>query len=151
MNPQKMSNKFGRPSRMEPMFPGENKALSELAMKVYADSSQLSGMVHPITRKEIARLLRHINSYYSNRIEGEHTTPEDIEKAVKKEYNKDEKKKRLQQYRRADNTLPDERILRPEAKYVLTEVMIRGEIARGEVPRLIGMGERTATDLIRQL
>jgi len=65
-------------------------------MKVYADASELAGMVHPITRKEIARLLRHINSYYSNRIEGEHTTPADIEKAVKNEYSADEAKKRLQ-------------------------------------------------------
>jgi hypothetical protein len=53
--------------------------------------------------------------------------------------------------RRADEALPDEKVLRPEAKYVLTEVMMRGEIARGEVPRLIGLGERTATDLISQL
>lgn len=81
---------------MEPLFPGENRALAELAMKVYADAAELAGMVHPITRKEIARLLRHINSYYSNRIEGEHTTPADIERAVKKEYSKDEKKRRLQ-------------------------------------------------------
>ena len=62
---------FNRPSNMEPMFPRENKDLVELAMKVYADASELAGMVHPITRKEIARLLRHINSYYSNLIEGE--------------------------------------------------------------------------------
>lgn len=81
---------------MEPLFPGENKSLVELAMGVYADAAELTGMVHPITRKEIARLLRHINSYYSNRIEGEHTTPADIEKAVKKEYSVDENKKKLQ-------------------------------------------------------
>jgi Fic family protein len=65
-------------------------------MKVYAEASELGGMVHPITRKEIARLLRHINSYYSNRIEGEHTSPADIEKAVKQEYSQDDKKKHLQ-------------------------------------------------------
>ncbi|CAN5416183.1 hypothetical protein BH23BAC3_BH23BAC3_20860 [soil metagenome] len=61
--------------------------------------------------------------------------------------------KRIVSYvnRRADEALPDEKALRPEAKHVLTEVMMRGEIARGEVPRLIGMGERTATDLIGQL
>ena len=81
---------------MEPLFPIESKALAELSMKVYADAAELGGMVHPITRKEIARLLRHINSYYSNRIEGEHTTPADIERAVKREYSSDEKKKRLQ-------------------------------------------------------
>jgi len=87
---------FDRPTQMEPLFPKESKSLVELAMKVYADASELAGMVHPVTRKEIARLLRHINSYYSNRIEGEHTTPADIEKAVKKEYSTDEDKKRLQ-------------------------------------------------------
>lgn len=87
---------FDRPAHMEPLFPGESKPLAELAMKMYADAAELSGMVHPITRKEIARLLRHINSYYSNRIEGEHTSPVDIEKAVKKEYSADEDKKRLQ-------------------------------------------------------
>lgn len=87
---------FEVPSQMEPLFPRENNTLVDLAMKVYADASRLAGMVHPITRREIARLLRHINSYYSNRIEGEHTSPADIEKAVKKEYSKDEEKKRFQ-------------------------------------------------------
>ncbi len=87
---------FERLSQIEPLIPKERKPLAELAMKVYKEASELSGMVHPITRKEIARLLRHINSYYSNRIEGEHTTPADIEKAVKNEYSTDENKKRLQ-------------------------------------------------------
>lgn len=87
---------FDNPVHMEPLFPGESKSLAELAMKVYADAAELGGMVHPITRSEIARLLRHINSYYSNRIEGEHTSPSDIEKAVKKVYSNDDSKKRLQ-------------------------------------------------------
>jgi hypothetical protein len=34
---------------------------------------------------------------------------------------------------------------------VLTEVMMRGEISRGEVPRLIGLGERTGNYLVKQL
>lgn len=87
---------FDRPSHIEPLFPRENKSLVDLAIKVYTDATELAGMVHPITRDEIARLLRHINSYYSNRIEGEHTTPADIEKAVKKEFSADDEKKRLQ-------------------------------------------------------
>ncbi|MCC5914813.1 MAG: Fic family protein [Balneolaceae bacterium] len=91
-----MPNMFDRPTQMEPLFPRESKSLVELSMKVYADAAELAGMVHPITRDEIARLLRHINSYYSNRIEGEHTTPSDIERAIKKEYSADEEKKRLQ-------------------------------------------------------
>lgn len=87
---------YEHPTQMEPLFPKESRALAELALRVYAGTAELAGMVHPITRKEIARLLRHINSYYSNRIEGEHTTPADIERAVKREYSTDEKKKRLQ-------------------------------------------------------
>jgi Fic family protein len=87
---------YDRPAHMEPLFPKEGKTLAELALKVYADAAELTGLVHPITRKEIARLLRHINSYYSNRIEGEHTTPADIERAIKQEYSRDESRKRLQ-------------------------------------------------------
>src|SRR5690554_6427319 len=87
---------FDNPAHMEPLFPKESKDLVELAMKVHANAAELTGMVHPLTRREIGRLLRHINSYYSNRIEGENTTPADIEKAVKKEYSADEEKKRLQ-------------------------------------------------------
>lgn len=81
---------------MEPMFPRESGSLVDLVMEVYRKSASLEGLLHPITQKEVTRLLRHINSYYSNRIEGEHTTPADIERAVKKEYSKDEKRKRLQ-------------------------------------------------------
>lgn len=81
---------------MEPMFPRETPSLVNLVMEVYRKSASLEGLLHPITRKEVTRLLRHINSYYSNRIEGEHTTPAEIERAVKKEYSKDEKRKRLQ-------------------------------------------------------
>ncbi|MEX2604547.1 MAG: Fic family protein [Gracilimonas sp.] len=87
---------FDRPSHMEPLFPKATKPLVDLAMEVFRKEAELGGLVHPVTRKEIARLLRHINSYYSNRIEGEHTNPVDIERAVRKEYSKDEEKKRLQ-------------------------------------------------------
>jgi len=47
--------------------------------------------------------------------------------------------------------IPDEGELRIEAKYVLTEIMMHGEIVRGEVQHLIGAGERTATTLIGKL
>ncbi|MDR9417909.1 Fic family protein [Gracilimonas sp.] len=87
---------FDRLSHMEPLFPKATKPLVDLAMEVFRREAELGGLVHPLTRKKIARLLRHINSYYSNRIEGEHTNPVDIERAVRKEYSKDEEKKRLQ-------------------------------------------------------
>lgn len=81
---------------MEPLFPKETPTLVDFVMEVYRKSASLEGVLHPVTQKEVTRLLRHINSYYSNRIEGEHTTPADIERAVKKEYSRDKNKKRLQ-------------------------------------------------------
>lgn len=81
---------------MEPMLPKIQGNLVDLALSVYHHSAQLSGMIHPITRTKVVELLRHINSYYSNRIEGEHTTPADIERAVKRDFSPDESKKRLQ-------------------------------------------------------
>ncbi len=32
---------FDQPAYMEPIFPGKDKALAELAMKVYADAAEL--------------------------------------------------------------------------------------------------------------
>lgn len=91
-----MTPMFDHPHHMEPMFPKDSSDLINVAMEVYRKSASLDDVLHPITRKEVIRLLRHINSYYSNRIEGEHTTPADIERAVKKDYSGDEKKKSLQ-------------------------------------------------------
>ena len=88
---------FNRISQIEPLFPRENKTLIDLVMQVYREGSELGGLVNPITRNQISNLLRHINSYYSNRIEGEHTTPFDIERAVRQEYSTNSEKKRLQQ------------------------------------------------------
>lgn len=77
-------------------MPRTTSSLAGLVMDVFRKAAALEELLHPITRNQVTRLLRHINSYYSNRIEGEHTTPADIERAVKKSYSTDEKKKRLQ-------------------------------------------------------
>lgn len=87
---------FDHPAHMEPMFPAESPVLVNLAMEVFRKSAALDEALHPVTRKDVTRLLRHINSYYSNRIEGEHTSPADIERAVNNDYSHDERKKRLQ-------------------------------------------------------
>jgi Fic family protein len=83
---------FDHPRHMEPIFPKDSSDLINVAMEVFRKSASLDDLLHPITRKEVTRLLRHINSYYSNRIEGEHTTPADIERAVKKYFSRDEKR-----------------------------------------------------------
>jgi hypothetical protein len=41
--------------------------------------------------------------------------------------------------------------LRPEAKPLLAALLLQGEVARGAVAGLTGLGERTARELIRQI
>jgi len=87
---------YNNPRQMEPMIPKYTKSLVDLALEVLRADAELAGKLSFDTRQATVNLLRHINSYYSNRIEGEHTSPIDIERAVKNEFSSDESKKRLQ-------------------------------------------------------
>jgi Fic family protein len=67
---------------MEPMFPSFNlKELEEKSIKLIRLSSSLGSGLSEITTGQIAELVRVMNSYYSNLIEGNKTTPIEIEKA----------------------------------------------------------------------
>jgi Fic family protein len=87
---------YSHPEAMEPMFPSESRELAELALQVAHDSARLSGCVHPATRNGIAMLVRSMNSYYSNLIEGHNTHPLEIERALKKDFSSDPAKRALQ-------------------------------------------------------
>lgn len=68
---------------MEPMFPSFNlKELEEKSVKLIRLSSSLGSGLSEITTGQIAELVRVMNSYYSNLIEGNKTTPLEIEKAL---------------------------------------------------------------------
>lgn len=67
------------------------------AEAVVIESAKLTGGHNKYFIDAIKELLRITNSYYSNRIESEGTHPIDIEKAMKKEFFEDKKKKNLQQ------------------------------------------------------
>lgn len=82
---------------MEPLFPVDQAGeLKELAFDLFRKSAQLGGVLHPVTRKNVVELLRKMNSYYSNLIEGHNTHPVDIEKALQKDYSSDPGKQALQ-------------------------------------------------------
>lgn len=82
---------------MTPFFPSaDNKTAENLAVKIIRDSAELAGQVHHISQKCITEHLKIINSYYSNRIEGNHTHPADIEKAVNNDYSEEPAKRILQ-------------------------------------------------------
>ena len=89
---------YTRITQMEPMFPDYTKGpnLSELVIEVIRKSSALSSTLHPVTRQGVVELVRSMNSYYSNQIEGHHTHPADIEKALAKNYSHEPAKRAMQ-------------------------------------------------------
>lgn len=83
---------------MEPLLPGEHRlgSLLEQAGDLIRASDQLSGMCQPGALAGLRRMLRAMNSYYSNRIEGQHTLPIEIEQALHDDYSQDADKARRQ-------------------------------------------------------
>ncbi len=82
---------------MEPLFPEKNRAaLEDLAVELVAANSALAGQLHPIVRESVGHLVRSMNCYYSNLIEGHNTLPRDIENALAKNYSSNSKKRNLE-------------------------------------------------------
>ena len=88
---------YTRISQMEPMLPStRGAALNDLAVEVIRQSAALSTVLHPVTRRAVTELVRAMNSYYSNLIEGHNTHPVDIERALASDYSHDPAKRALQ-------------------------------------------------------
>lgn len=88
---------YGAIHQFEPLLPTlTHPELDALAEDLSARALELKGLVHPATAAQIAELLRGLNSYYSNRIEGQHTHPREIERALHKDFDKAPDKARLQ-------------------------------------------------------
>jgi Fic family protein len=88
---------FTNISQMEPTFPQEaGSDLTDLAVEVIRRSAALSATLHPLTRRGVVELVRSMNSYYSNLIEGHNTHPLDIERALVRDYSRDPAKRAMQ-------------------------------------------------------
>lgn len=89
---------FDDPAQMEPLLPGEHRAgpLLEQAGDLIREADQLAGMCRPGALSGLRALLRAMNSYYSNKIEGQHTLPLEIEQALRNDYAQDADKARRQ-------------------------------------------------------
>lgn len=90
-----MSQLYKAPHQFEPLLPGERKqqALLAKAHELSRAAAQLGGL--PIAT-ELRGLLRGMNSYYTNRIEGQHTRPAEIEQALAKVFSADRELARRQ-------------------------------------------------------
>lgn len=76
------------PATMEPLIPSEGKYnLSEISKNIFINAGALKNQLQAEkTRQGVADVVRIMNSYYSNLIEGHKTYPRDIEKALKKNF-----------------------------------------------------------------
>jgi Fic family protein len=85
---------------MEPMLIPEGSAsrreLTDLAIEAATRSAGFRSSLPDGTRAALADLVRAMNCYYSNLIEGHDTHPMDIERALKNDYSKDPRKRDLQ-------------------------------------------------------
>lgn len=75
------------PHQFEPLLP--QRRLTEFRQRslVVAEASlRLSAAAHPNTIASLRTLVREMNSYYSNRIEGQGTHPLNIEKALRQDF-----------------------------------------------------------------
>ena len=83
-------------SQMTPMFPERADDLQDLALEVIQRSASLGTRQHLVTLHTLHELLRIINSYYSNLIEGHNTHPYDIVRAMQQQYDTEPAKRNLQ-------------------------------------------------------
>jgi Fic family protein len=86
------------PSQFQPLIP-EEWVLGDLldrASTLIADAHRLVGQASPAVRASLAAPLRAMNSYYTNKIEGQHTLPADIERAMRQEFDADRELQRKQ-------------------------------------------------------
>ena len=68
---------------MEPMLPpAGDRQLQDLALDLATKASALAGRLAPTVRQGVGDLLRSMNCYYSNLIEGHDTHPRDIDRAL---------------------------------------------------------------------
>ena len=96
-------------SMMEPLLIGERHRgpLSDLTLELAQRSAGFRRSLPESLVASLAALVRSMNCYYSNLIEGHDTHPVDIERALKGDYSKDIKKRDLQLEARAHITVQE--------------------------------------------
>jgi Fic family protein len=81
---------------MTPLYPERAEELTDMALDLIQKSATLGSRQHPVTLGSLHELLRIINSYYSNLIEGHNTHPYDIVRAMQRNYDSEPAKRNLQ-------------------------------------------------------
>lgn len=88
---------YNAPHQFEPLLPQmQLDSLQSRAAAICQGATALSGAAHPVVQESLRELLRAMNSYYSNRIEGQSTSPLNIERALRQEFSPESDTARLQ-------------------------------------------------------
>ncbi len=83
--------------RIEPARPEEiSEPIANAVAELAAATSALGKALHPRTAANLAALVRMMNAYYSNLIEGHNTRPRDIVRALAGEFDDDRERRNLQ-------------------------------------------------------
>lgn len=90
-------------AQMEPMLPQarEMEALLSLASELREKAIRLTVNPLPGLSKSLSIILRAMNSYYTNKIEGQHTLPAEIESALNNQYSNNQDIARKQRIAKA--------------------------------------------------
>ena len=87
MKPQ-IITQYDAPHQFEPLLPADSVlgSLLERSSDLSRAATALGNTAGQTAQLELRKLLRSMNSYYTNRIEGEHTRPSDIERALQQDF-----------------------------------------------------------------
>lgn len=86
-------------SSMEPLMPepARCKAMEAVCQEILQESARLEESIYAErTRREVVDLIREMNCYYSNLIEGSRTRPKDIERALRNDFSTKKKEREKQ-------------------------------------------------------
>ena len=81
---------YTEPHQFEPLLPADAQ-LEPLLAKAHDLARAATLLAGTRVPSELRTLLRSMNSYYTNRIEGQHTRPHEIDQALRKDFSKDAK------------------------------------------------------------
>lgn len=89
---------YDSPHQFEPLLLSERQleAVVPLSERIVTGSVKLSAAAHATTRATLRELVRQMNSFYSNRIEGQSTHPRNIERALRNDFSDRPDEARLQ-------------------------------------------------------
>ena len=81
---------YTAPHQFEPLMPSDAR-MEPLLAKAHDLSRAATLLAGTRVPPELRTLLRSMNSYYTNRIEGQHTGPHEIDQALRKDFSQDTK------------------------------------------------------------